>query len=101
MNIKQILGNNIKRYRKKAEMTQDELAEKLDISTKHLSNIEIGQKFVSAELLEKIYRELKVSPAALFYSAELDGLGDDTLNRIGSLIAENAEALKTKIREEI
>lgn len=47
-------------------LSQEQLAEKIDISTKHLSKIERGLTFVSADLLEKISCNLGVSVARLF-----------------------------------
>ena len=53
MNIKKKLGNKIKELRLKNSYTQDALSEKLDISPKSVSQIELGNNFVSAETLEK------------------------------------------------
>lgn len=39
---KEFLGRKIKSFRKKRNMTQAELAEKVDISEKHISKIEAG-----------------------------------------------------------
>jgi len=47
--IKTIFGANIKHYRKKLRISQEQLAEKLDITQKHLSSIETGANFVSVE----------------------------------------------------
>jgi len=66
MDIKLILGRNLKRYRKKARLSQEELSEKVDISIRHLSKIERGLSFVSADLLEKLSENLNVSAARLF-----------------------------------
>ena len=51
-------------------MTQEQLAEKLEISIKHLSTLETGKVFASSELIEKIAEELKVSISALFYTPD-------------------------------
>ncbi len=58
MNIKKELGENIKRMRKKRRLTQEQLAEKVDISPRNLSGIEVGANFVKAETLEKIVTAL-------------------------------------------
>ena len=39
---KQFLAKQIKIYRKKAKLTQAELAEKVDLSVQHISKIESG-----------------------------------------------------------
>ncbi|MBN1293114.1 MAG: helix-turn-helix transcriptional regulator [Candidatus Latescibacteria bacterium] len=99
MNIKKILGNNIRVYRKKAQMTQELLSEELGISAKHLSKIESGQNFISSELLENLYRILNVTPSALFYSPDHDGLDNNSVSQIEGLIDTLARDLKKNIRE--
>lgn len=64
--IEKIFGKNVQKFRKKANLSQTELSEKLGISQKHLSSIETGNQFTSASLIKKISKELKISPAALF-----------------------------------
>lgn len=64
--IPELFGKNVRKYRKEAGLTQEELSKKLDISQKHLSIIETGTQFASATLIAKISDELKVPPAALF-----------------------------------
>ena len=66
MNIKQELGEKIKRLRKQRGLTQEQLAEMVDISPRNLSNIEVGVSFVKAETLEKIIDSLNVSTEELF-----------------------------------
>lgn len=43
--VSKLLGTNVQKYRKKNNLTQTELAEKIGISQKHLSDIETGTKF--------------------------------------------------------
>ena len=66
MVVKKLFGLNLKRYRKAERLSQEELSEKVDISAKHLSKIERGLTFVSADLLEKLSDNLGVSVARLF-----------------------------------
>ena len=66
MNLKQILGEKIKRKRKQRGLTQEQLAEKIDISTRNLSNIEIGLNYPKAETLEKILKSLNITTEELF-----------------------------------
>lgn len=47
-------------------MTQDALAEKINLSDKSLSQIELGNNFVSAETLDKLCEALEVTPGVLF-----------------------------------
>ena len=66
MNLKQELGEKIKRVRKKRGLTQEQLAELIDISSRNLSNIELGQNFPKAETLEKILKSLDITTEELF-----------------------------------
>jgi len=66
MNIKQELGEKIKRIRKQRGLTQEELAEKIDITSRNLSNIELGISFPKPETLEKFLNAMNVSTQTLF-----------------------------------
>ena len=66
MNIKKALGEKIRRFRKLRNLTQEELAELIEISPRSLSNIEIGACFVKAETLEKIIETLNITTEELF-----------------------------------
>lgn len=66
MNIKKQLGAKIKRLRQNRGLTQEQLAEKIDIATRTLCGIENGENFLTAETLEKIMAVLKVSSSELF-----------------------------------
>ncbi|MCL2185040.1 MAG: helix-turn-helix domain-containing protein [Treponema sp.] len=102
MSIKTVFGTNIKYYRKKLRLSQEQLAEKLEITPKHLSTIETGATFVSAELLEKFTRELRVSASALFYSADEISNDDNLIGKIDQIIEQECEktsdSIKMKIR---
>ncbi len=91
MNIKKIFGNNIHEYRKNKKFSQEQLAEKLEISVKHLSNIETGKVFASAELIETIALVLDVSVSALFYSPEEKSFDDSDISRIEKIIEEESQ----------
>ncbi len=55
------LGTAVKAARKNANLTQDQLAEKMGICPKHLSAIETGRKFTSQETLKKFSEFLDLS----------------------------------------
>jgi len=101
MDIKKILGSNIKIYRKKAELTQSQLSEKIGVYPKHMSKIEVGEKYVSPEILEKICIELNVTPSALYYSPELDQIDETAQGKIDDLIKEKMQELRSLVREEL
>ncbi len=56
-----LLGARIKEFRKKRNMTQEKLSEKLDISRNYLSKIENGKKTMSLDLLFEIKDILEMS----------------------------------------
>ncbi len=71
MGIKKELGLKIKRMRTELGLTQEELAEKIDISQRTLAGIEIGENFLTAETLDKIIKALKTTPEELFRVSHL------------------------------
>lgn len=63
---KLLLGARIKELRKRAELSQDQLAEKVGIDGKYLSRIEVGKRYPSLETLERIADALQVKMIVLF-----------------------------------
>lgn len=55
------VGNRIKELRKSQNMTREELAERSEISSKFLYEIELGKKGLSADTLLKISKTLSCS----------------------------------------
>ena len=53
-NLRDILKTNIKYYRIKASLTQEDLAEKANVTAKYISDLERGIFNVSLEKLEQI-----------------------------------------------
>ncbi len=64
--IKKLLGRRIKELRIKNKLSQEELAEKIDIAERNLSKIECGINFIRAEKIGKLAEALKVEPKDLF-----------------------------------
>jgi transcriptional regulator with XRE-family HTH domain len=64
--IRLTLGLNIKRYRMINRLSQEELAERIDISANFLSSIEIGKKWVSPHTLAKLSNALNIASFELF-----------------------------------
>jgi transcriptional regulator with XRE-family HTH domain len=92
--LRSILSNNIKRCRVRDNLSQTTLAEKLDISTNFLSDIERCKAWVSPFTLVKLATALNVEPYellksdALFTDIEKDILkkyADENLNAIVSV----------------
>jgi transcriptional regulator with XRE-family HTH domain len=66
-----LLGVRIKELRKRAGLSQDQLAEKVGIESKYLSRIEVGKRQPSLETLENIADGLQVQMKELFDFAHL------------------------------
>lgn len=49
-----LVGNNIRRYRLEQSLTQEQLAEKVGISTSFCANLERGKKSMSIKTLRDI-----------------------------------------------
>ena len=64
--LKQKLGARIQEIRKSKHLTQEVLAERIDMDKPNLSNIECGKRFMTAETLEKIAKTLEVNEKDLF-----------------------------------
>lgn len=83
--IKTLLGKRIKELRKQANLTQEELAEKMDIDQRNLSKIECGNNFVTAETLSKILKTLNIDAKELFdfkHKQDKEGLKQELLQAI-------------------
>ena len=64
--LKVKLGARIQQIRKSKKLTQEQLAEMIDLDIPNLSNIERGKRFVSANTLENIVKALDVNEKELF-----------------------------------
>ena len=58
MNYQELINTNIKNLRKSNNLTQEEFAEKIDISIQGLSNIERNRYQPTAETIDKKYAKL-------------------------------------------
>lgn len=63
---KTLLGARIKELRKRSGLTQDQLAERIEVEAKYLSRIEVGKRYPSLDVLERIADALRVEMHDLF-----------------------------------
>lgn len=80
--IKKLFGKRIKELRKKSNLSQEELAEKINIAERNLSKIECGNCFIRAEKIEKLAAALGVRPKELFdfeYQKSLEEIREELL----------------------
>ena len=65
-NIRELLAENIKTYRKELGLTQSKLAEQVATATHYIAMIENGKSFPSPEMLERIAAVLGKDTVDLF-----------------------------------
>jgi len=103
MDIRALFGRNLKIYRKKRRLSQEQLSEIVDISPMHLSKIERGLTFVSADLLEKLSETLETPVARLFCREHEEIYGDDVLKKFDRItekhLIQAMEGIKGEIRQ--
>ena len=64
--LRALLAHNIKERRRVLGITQAKLAEKVITSTHYIGQIELGNKFPSPEMLERIAAALEIDSPQLF-----------------------------------
>ncbi|GMO48562.1 MAG: hypothetical protein Pg6C_11120 [Treponemataceae bacterium] len=98
--LRGILSNNIKRCRQKNNLSQLALAEKLDISTNFLSDIERCKAWLSPNTLVKLASVLDVEPYELFKAdALLSEAEKDILRRYADENLQAVLSVANRLRE--
>ena len=90
IDIKEIFAENLRKIRRKKGLTQEKLAERANMSLQYLALLEIGRKFPSGEMLERLanaldietYELLAVPPSA---NNELELLRNDIIREVKTL----------------
>ena len=106
IDIKEIFAENLRKIRRKKGLTQEKLAEKANMSLQYLALLEIGRKFPSGEMLEKLahalgiesYELLAVAPSA--YN-ELELLRSDIIREVKTLNESFARNLEKMVAEAV
>ena len=62
-----VIGDNIRRYRERANLTQGQLAEQAGVGTAFISRVERGEKMMKLKILYAIADALQVGFDALVY----------------------------------
>ena len=83
MNYEEI-GKRIRKYRKLKNLSQEELAEKIDISTTHMSHIETGSTKLSLQVLVDLSKVLEVNTDDLIFENKPKTM----INQINKLLSE-------------
>lgn len=66
MKLKALIGKNVKYYRYRENLTQEQLAEKTKSSVNYIGRLERGQHNPSVDKLEKVVSALNIEPYELF-----------------------------------
>lgn len=61
------LGNAIRRYRLKAKLTQEKLAELADLNEKYIGDVERGQENIGFDALMRVSKALRISISKLLH----------------------------------
>jgi transcriptional regulator with XRE-family HTH domain len=64
--IRKVLADNLKMYRHTLGWSQAKLAERMNTGTHYIGMIEIGKKFPSPEMIEKLANTLGIESPQLF-----------------------------------
>lgn len=71
MDIRKLLGANVRRYREAADLSQEAVAVRMGVDRAYISAVERGAQNVTLVSLWEISQALQVRPAALLDEAAL------------------------------
>jgi transcriptional regulator with XRE-family HTH domain len=97
--IRQVLAENMKKYRKIQGISQAKLAESINTATNYIAMIEIGKKFPSAGMLGRIAGALNVDTPELFTTRNVTFMPivNVSLNRLFNDILGDIHQLEEKV----
>lgn len=98
LDISVVAGKNLQSLRKKFNLTQAQLAEKLEISVSHVANIERAETSISLSLVQRIVELFSITPNDLLLETEniINVKSDE--EKIREIIFYNYEALYFSLR---
>ncbi len=104
-----LIGERIRYYREKKELSQQELADQVYVNNQHISRIEAGKVKLSLELLILIANELEISANDLLvdnlthYNSEadkdLEAIFSDCSNTERNILIKTVQFLKKLLSE--
>ena len=65
MYLAEMVAKNIRKHRERRNLTQIELAAKLDVTQAYVAHLENGRKVPSLDMLERLGAALRIPPAKL------------------------------------
>ena len=101
--IKKQFGKKVKYYRELRGVTQEFLAEKIEVNINSMSYIERGINFIKSDTLDKICKALDVTPKELFDFDYMPENPTEVQAKIDNLLKKNENKLNKvyKILNEI
>ena len=66
MNILEVFGKNLRKYRTNSGLSQEKFAEICDLHRTYISDVERGQRSISLGNVQKVADALKIEPYKLF-----------------------------------
>ena len=106
MGIQAVFAENMKKYRKRAKLTQEKLAEIIGTDYRYIGQIETGARCPSLDFAEKIASALNIAPYCLFYDESDMGDGVHAVlnlekrQKIKTMLFENFSKICTIIDEQ-
>lgn len=99
MILRSVFGAQVRHHRRAAGLTQEALAERVDVSIETIGKIERGQAAPTFDTAEAIARALNVEPVALFGVESPGGERGQMLGRIHSILGRfNEDQLARAVR---
>ena len=77
MDVVQLLGVNVRRYRKLKGMSQERLALDAGMERSYVSDLERGMRNPSVRALGRLAEALGIAPSDLLSATEISGLSHD------------------------
>lgn len=95
------IGQRIRKFRKASQLSQEELAERIGISTTHMSHIETGNTKLSLPVLVSLATALEVSADDLLFNNTVvtrNSAIDDLANLLDSCSIAQVKVLKDIVK---
>jgi len=103
MTIPRLFGLNFRKRRLELGLTQENLAEKLNLHSTFISSIERGVKFPATDKIETICKFMGLRPYELFLEEGVDQVKDSSdlaITRFSSMLLKDLpEVIKDQIKE--
>ncbi|GEM_PF-1559772 len=90
------LGKKLKTFRKAANLTQEQLAEKTGMDTLYYASIEREERTPSLKMLYRICHSLRISPGDLLDIPDAINANDEDLKEIIHIELERLDSRQTK-----